>query len=187
MRETAEFDVKDFEDVEGTKGVYPRFYKRPKLDAAASAREGRQVYKEVDYIEIVAAGNQNNVVDRPVTDLDKRRFSRQWEQYSAGDTEQLNGTPLTEVTWIARSQVEELLYRKVRTLEQLSELPDNVCGSMPGMFELKRKATTWLANAEKAKPFTEMESKMAEMAKTIELLQSQIASGAKKGRSADNG
>lgn len=187
MREAAEFDVKDFEDPESTKGVYPKFYKRPKLDEAASAREGRQVYIEKDYVEIVAAGNQNNVVDRPVTDADKRRFRAHWEKYKAGDTEQLIGTPLTEVVWIGRAQVEELAHKRVRTLEQLADLPDNVCTGTPGMFELKRKAAAWLANAEKAKPFTEMEARMAEMTKTIETLQAQLAAG-KKGKAAvDNG
>lgn len=133
MREAAEFDVKDFDDVESAKGVYPKFYKRPKIDQAESDKQGRNVFKDVDYIEIVAVGNQNNIVDRPVTEMDKRRFAEQWSRYLS-NSDQVVGTPLTEVAWILRSQVEDLSYRRIRTLEQLAELADNVCTDIPGLY-----------------------------------------------------
>jgi hypothetical protein len=157
---TAEYDVKDFEDPNCNKGVYARFFMYPKEDQAASAEAGRPIFKEIEAIEIVAAGNSNNIVRRPASDLDKQRFHAQYALFKSGDAHQLVGTPLTEVPWITRSQVEELLYRKIRTLEDLAGMSDAAC-NVPGMYDLKRKATAWLEKAEEAAPFTAMQAEMS--------------------------
>lgn len=150
----ADFDVADFEYPQDTKGVYGKFYMHPKKDEDASAKEGRPIFKEVEYIEIIAAGNANNIIHRPATDMDKRRFAKTYSMFKQGDNEQLVGTPLTEVTWIGIGQVEELMYRKVRTVEQLAELNDAICGSSPGLYDLKRKAKLFMQKAEGDAPFT---------------------------------
>jgi len=185
MRDTAEFDVKDFDDPDSTKGVYAKFYFVPKEDAAKSKEAGRPVFVDKEYIEIIAAGNQNNIVKRPVTEMDIRRFRKQYEQFKAGDSEQLQGTPLGEIPWITRSQVEDLAYRKIRTLEQLAEVSDHACTELAGLFELKRKAAAWLKKSEEAKPFTEMHAQIKSMQETIAALQAQLAG--KKGKNANEG
>jgi len=179
----ADFDVADFENPEDTKGVYARFYVVPKEDAAASLHEGRPVYKDVVYIEIVSAGNSTNIIRRPVTDMDRRRFRKQHEMFLAGSEDQLVGTPLVEVPWITRSQVEELHYLKVRTLENLASLNDAVCTNIPGMFELKRKAAAYIAKASADAPFEEMRAEndlLKERLAALEAAMSASAEGKKK-------
>lgn len=161
-RETAEFDVQDFENPEMEKGVYARFYTVPKPDEVKSAEEGRPVFKDVVYIEIIAAGNANNIIRKPAREMDFRRFHKQHQLFLRGDNEQIVGTPLTEVPWVTRSQVEEMAYRKIRTLEDLAEMSDAAC-SMPGMYELKRKAIAWLEKSKEAAPFTKMQAEMDAM------------------------
>jgi hypothetical protein len=159
MRDSVEFDVNDFQDPNLNKGVYARFYFVPRKDEVASAQEGRAIFHDVEYIEIIAAGNANNIIRKPVRDEDRFRFRDQYEKFRQGDTEQLCGTPLTEVPWLTRSQVEELMYRKVRTVENLAEISDSAC-NVPGLLDLRRKAEAWLVKAKEAAPFTAMQAEM---------------------------
>lgn len=168
MRDQFDGDVQDFENVDSTKGVYARFYWHPKRNDEKSAEAGRPVFEDREYVEIIAAGNANNIIRRPVTDMDRRRFRASYEKFKQGDNEQLLGTPLAEVTWISRSQVEELAYRKIRTVEQLAEVSDSVCTSLPGLYDLKRKAQAFVQKADAAAPITELQ-------RQNEALQSQLA------------
>lgn len=167
MSQMIEYDVADFEDINATKGTYAKFYIVPMKDEAASAAEGRPIFKDVEFIEIMAAGNANNIIRRPAMDMDKQRYRRVYDMFKAGDADQIVGTRLSEVPWISRSQVEELTYRKIRTLENLAEISDTDC-NVPGMYDLRKKARAWLQNAASAAPFTQM---MAE----IDALKSKIA------------
>ena len=135
----ADFNVKDF-DSRNSGNVYPIFYMTPKKDEAASVDAGRPIFKDVEYVKIIVPGGSTSVVDKPVRDDDRNRFRAAYEKFKAGDSEQIVGTPLKEIPWLTRSQIEELAYLKVRTLENLAELNDNVCTSTPGMFDIKAKA-----------------------------------------------
>ena len=180
MREVYDGDLSEFENVESTKGVYAKFYMHPKQDEKASAEAGRPIYVEKEYVEIIAAGNSNNIIRRPVSDMDRRRFRQAYAKFREGDTEQLVGTPLSEVTWITRGMVEELAYKKVRTVEQLSELNDAVCGAMPGVYDLKRKAQAWVAKAEGAAPFTALQKENDELKNRIAALEALMQQPVKK-------
>lgn len=172
MREAVDYDVKDFEDPNARKGVYARFYLVPKQNEAKSAEQGMPVFEDKEYIELIAAGNSTNIIRRPVYEQDKRMYREEYKLFKEGDSEQIVGTRLSEVPWITRSQVEELMYRKVRTLEGLAEVSDHEC-NVPGMLELRRKAQAWLQTAKEAAPFTAMQAEMEEMRKTIAALQAQ--------------
>ena len=158
MREAVEYDTKDFENVASSNGVYAKFYKRAIHDEAKSVKEGRPIFDDVVFVEIIAAGNGTNIVRRPVRDSDKARFREAYMKFQEGDNDQIIGTPLSEVVWISRSMVEELSYIRVRTLEQLAELNDSACGKMPGLYELKRKAAAWLTKSSESAVLAENES-----------------------------
>ena len=163
MRETADFNPDDFKNVGDTTGVYATFFILPKKDKVKSAQEGRDIFSDVEYVEIRTAGNNNNIIKRPVEDKDRMRFSASYRRFKEGSPEQLEGTPLSEVTWISRAMVEELNYIKVRTLEQLASLNDQACMNMPGIFDLKRKAALWLEESKKAAPFTAMHDRITKL------------------------
>lgn len=154
MNQTAEYDPKDFENPAESKGVYAKFYYRAMPNEVKSAEEGRPVFDDVEFVEIMAAGNGTNIIRRPVRPQDKQRFREAYTRFREGDENQLVGTPLTEITWISVSMREELHYMKVRTLEQLADLSDTACGKMPGMYDLKKKAGEWLKKSTDAAPFT---------------------------------
>jgi len=176
MSSVADFDVEDFESRDrGKEKNYVRFYIKAKEDPEKSASEGRPIYVDREYIEIRAPGNQTNIVDRPVSDKDKQDYRRAYAMFKAGDAEQVIGTPLSEVTWITRSQVEELSYWRVRTLEQLAAVGDDVCSRHPGLTTLKNKAIQFVAKSEANAPFIalheknkKLEEEMAAMKQAME-------------------
>lgn len=150
-------DVNDFENrYAGDKGVHARFYMFPQKNEAKSASAGRPIFDETEFVEIFASGNSTNIVKRPARQMDKDRFRRQYEAFKAGHEDQVQGTMLYEVPWITRSQVEELSYLRIRTLEQLANVSDAACGKHVGLYDLKSKAQKALAAAEGAAPLTEL-------------------------------
>lgn len=175
-------NVDDFDDPNDNRGVYARFYLVPREDEETSAKEGRPIFKDREYIEIFCAGNENNIVRRPATDMDKRRFREQYALFKQGNEEQLVGTPLAEVAWIPRSRIEELSYLKIRTVEALADLDDSVCSRTPGLYELKRKAALWLKRAESEAPFTELAKENEGLQKRIAALEKALATKDKEAK-----
>jgi chaperonin cofactor prefoldin len=156
MRDTADFDVADFENPNSSKGLYARFFNGTEQDMQASAREGRPIFNDVELVEILAPGNSTSIVRRRVRPTDKVKFRAEYDAFKAGQSEAVSGTLLSEVPWITKSQIEEMRFMRVLTLEQLAELSDNAVARMSGAVSLKRKAREWLRAAKEAAPFTEL-------------------------------
>lgn len=171
----ADFDVTDFSASGDSKGVYAKFYVVPVQDKVKSAAEGRPIFRDEERIEILAAGNSTNIVRRGVREADKVRFREAYAKFKAGEEEQLDGTLLSEVPWITRSQVEELAYKKVRTLEQLATLSDSACAGAAGLYSLKQKAAAWMKKSEEAAPFTELQRQNEDLQKQLDEIKAALA------------
>jgi hypothetical protein len=162
MRGTAEYDVTDFEDrTKSDPKAFVRFHLRPVKNEHLSAEAGRPIYEDKEYVEIMVPGNETNRPILKVTDIERQRFSQQYRRWKeTGEDSHTTGTPLTEVPWLTRSQVEELNYARIRTLDQLAAVDDIVCQKMMGLTELRRKARDHLERAEAAAPFTAMQEQL---------------------------
>lgn len=161
---TADFDVQDFNNREAAdKTVFCHFYIKPKENEAKSIEAGRPIFEDREYVKIRTPGNQTNEIDRPVTDMDRKRFSAAYKAFKEGDSEQLIGTPLVEAPWITRSQVEELSYLRIRTIEQLAAVGDDVCTRISGLFKLKQRAQQMAAKAEHDAPFIKIQAERDQM------------------------
>jgi len=179
MREAVDYDIRDFENIDDTKGLYVRFYIHPVQNDAKTADAGRPIFDDVEFVEIVVAGCSTNIVRRPVEDPDKRRFSRQYELFKQGDMDQLCGTPLTEIPWVTASQREELMYMRVRTVEQLADLNDQVCTRIPGTYDLKRRAAEWIKKASDAAPFEALHKENEELKARLAALEASLTKAKK--------
>lgn len=62
--------------------VYVSIFESADPDADASARDGRNRYKNVPYVAIRPKG-ERDFVSRPATDEDRRRFPRAWAAWEA--------------------------------------------------------------------------------------------------------
>lgn len=176
MNNADDFDTSTFQNgrFANDKSVFAKFYTTPVEDHVASAEKGRPMFRDLVFVEIVAAGNANNIIRRRATEEDKQRFARQYAAFQAGAGDELDGTPLTEVPWITRSLVEELAYFKIRTLETLSGVDDNFCTRMPGAYDLRRKAQAALEAAEKAAPFTQLQEENDLLKSNVAALTNQV-------------
>lgn len=172
-------DLEDFESNDPMRGLHVRFFMHPVQDMAASDEAGRPIFVDTQFIEILAAGNSTNIVVREVRETDKQKFRKVYEQFIAGDGDAISGTPLTEVSWITKSQCEEMRFMKIRTVEQLADLNDNVALNNSGFVTLKQKAKMWLDKSAAAAPFTAMqaenEAMRAELAEMRELLNAKLS------------
>lgn len=133
--------------------------------------EGRPIFDEVDYVEIVVPGDKTSQADRPATfcgdpeDLkhpdrvraqcrlherpdqcDVHRFFDEFKLYKDGEKDQTTGTSLKNWPGVPRGVVEELAYFKVYTVEQLAELNDS---NAQRFFAHRERARTYLKTAEK--------------------------------------
>lgn len=170
-----DFNPADFETREAAdKNVYVKFYIKPVQNEAKSAEEGRPIFDDREYIEIRTPGQQNNVVQRPVSDMDRKRFHRAYQLFKAGEVEQVVGTPLMEMPWITRSQVEELVHLRIRTVEALAELGDDVCSRFAGLYKLKQTAQRYVQHAKNNAPLIKFQEQLDELKNQCETYQRTI-------------
>lgn len=176
MRAEFEHDLADFDDPnKSDRGAFVRFFMQPVMNEQKSAQEGRPIYDDKEYCEIIVPGNKTNVPIKPVNDIVKRRFAVQYRQWKAtGDSNHLSGTPLVEITWLTRSRVEELAYYNIRTLEQLASVSDEVCTKLMGIYDLRRKAQAHVEAAKNAAPIELLQKRLDEKDAQIAALENEL-------------
>lgn len=147
-----------------------------------SAQEGRPIYEPRVYVMIMVPGDKDSVIHRPASEMDYARFPSQYQRYqNKQDQRHANGTPLRSVSFLTASQVKELEYFNVYTVEQLSNVPDVHAQKFMGIHKLKQLANDFLMAARDMAPLTalraEMETKDAQLAaqsQAIEELKKQV-------------
>ena len=124
-----------------------RFFLKPLQDTAQTSEQGRPVFKDVEYCEIRVRGNRDPQACRPATYSDKKRFPRHYEAFKTRTEIPEDGTPLAEWPQISRSQIEELAFMQIKTVEQLSLAADTAICKLMGGYTLKQRAAAWLKSS----------------------------------------
>lgn len=151
------------------------FYKGATYQSFASEKEGRPIFKEEDYIKIFTPGDKNTVIDRPVSEIDKKRFADRYAKYNSGNQDQYGtGTPLKVWPRITVAQVAEMGALNIYTVEQLAEVPDTLAQRIMGSHELRRQAKSFLdSNSAESKLVSENEAnkkRIAELEESVKAL-----------------
>jgi len=134
---------------QGDEVLLVKFFNHPKLNQTRSAEEGRPIYEEVPYIQIMQPGNKDSIIQRPATARDKDRFVEHYRRFEARSTEEhIEGTLLENWPQVTRSQVEELKFFNVRTVEQLVNMSDSNAQGLMGINLLRQKAQAYLDDAD---------------------------------------
>jgi hypothetical protein len=160
-------------DSKGDDRLAVRFFLKAARDDVKSTEEGRMIFRDVEYVQIMVPGDRDNIIIRPAGEGDKRRFRKQYDEWKRDEkSEQVIGTPLDIWGRLTLSQVEEFRYVGVRTVEQLAELRDDAMLRMPGAIELKKKAAAFMQAQKDEAPMrhlqAELERRDAESAATNE-------------------
>lgn len=149
-----------------------------KLESYKADKTGRTPkYVDMDFITIAIPGDMSTLVHRPVTEADKWRFPKEYEVFIAGQAERVIGTPLHLWPELSPSQIKELEYHGVRSIEQLANLSDSVKGIIAGFSALRDKAKAYLTKNEEAQrdsilaaELSKRDEELAEMRAQLEAL-----------------
>lgn len=146
----------------------------PQIDQDASDKEGRPIYKEVEYITIMVPG-ERDIVHRAAWRMDYERFPQQYSAFkNKQNQDHAGGTPLKVVTWLTLGQVKELEYFNCYTLEQLANMPDSSAQKFMSINKLKQLAKDHLQAAKEAAPLTAMRAEMDGKDSRIAALENQM-------------
>jgi len=159
--QTAQFDHQDFEPNAQSKldeSLLVKFFTQQREDKTASLKEGRPIFKDVEYIDIKVPGNRSGGACRPAQYRDKQHFPRHYAAFQQRKEMPLEGTPLAEWPLMSRRQVEELAFNNIKTVEHLVAMSDSDTAKFMGMNTLRRKAKMWLDNTDKTARINEIES-----------------------------
>lgn len=158
----------------GDEKLFVQFYRKPVLQPGLSHDAGRAIYKEVDYIKIMVPGDKLSIIERPLDDIDRRRFGDKYQKWLANAGNVIEGTPLSSLPKMTPSKVEEYKYFGIHTVEQLAEANDNVGQKFFGFNEDKRAAKAFVELAKGNAPIEKMNAELKERDAKIEELQAQI-------------
>lgn len=175
--ETLEFDHTIFSRPDaGDESLVVFFYMGVMKNEAKSLDAGRHIFDDVEFCKIIIPGDKNNVIDRPASPQDKRRFSKQYGLFKEGvkEEDQISGTRLKEWPFLSRAQCEELNYLNIKTVEQLADVRDDIVSRVPGLVTLKRNAQTWLGKSKSAAEAAKITKQLDDQAREIETLKAAI-------------
>jgi len=145
-----------------------KFHKKAIHNKFKSEQENRQVYEDVDWINIKIPGDKTSEVSRKVREEDKERFETHWENYQNREEAKVNGVPLDSLPGISPAQVANLNAMKVETVEQLANLHEKAIKNLFEGRDLVKKADKFLKGDSYSK---ELERKIEELEKKIKLLE----------------
>lgn len=148
-------------DSVGDPRVVIRFNLEPKQNEERSRVEGRPIFEDLEYVEIMVPGDRNNIVHRPVRPEDRQKYARQYAAFKGGQGEALSGTPLAEWPGISRSEVAELAHFNIRSVEQLATVGDGHLQRMGPLLALRQRARDFIEKAKGNAPLEQMRAELA--------------------------
>lgn len=130
------------------KGLLVEFYLEGVHQVAESEKEGRPIFKDVEFVRIIPIGDNKTVLARQASVQDKQKFADEYAVFSKGVGGAFKGTPLTQWPSMLPAQIKLLNHFNVYTVDQLAELDDQAIGRIgPGTRELHEKARAFILKA----------------------------------------
>jgi hypothetical protein len=169
-----DYEMPDVDTSKADARLVVRFSMQPRLDSARSAEEGRECYREVEFVTILIPGDKTLTVNRPVMASDKQRFPQQYAAFKNKQGEAIIGTPLSAWGMVNEGQRRELEYFNIRTVEQLAEVSDGFAGNMMGVHALKAQAQRYMATTKEAAPTIKLMKELEQRDNSISALKDQI-------------
>ncbi len=148
----------EFESAPGQPGVlqvkqngrqYVRFYNKDVYNALETQRRRAAnphetvlpVYEKRLMVQIDTPGDTNRF-DDVAHDYHKRNYFSQYGQYKDGKTGP-TGTPLKDADFLVGVEIEDLIYARIFTIEQLGDASDTMCENLPRGYEIREHARAW--------------------------------------------
>lgn len=148
--------------------VIPRFHVESVIDPVATAKEGRDIYKDEERVQFMVPGGLNQPVER-VNDSHIQRWPEEYKKFKNGQEMSATGTPLEQWAVLSRAMVLELKAIGFFTVEQLAEMTDQAMQRIrTGGHRIRELAKQYLddsyAQAEANKLLIEKEAQLSRIA-----------------------
>ncbi len=137
--------------------------------------DGRPVYTDVPYLEIITPGALDEVWQRKLTDTDKATYAEAWAKYQAGKGAEISGWRIEEWAALTPGEVETLKGMKFFTVELLAEASDSHVQFMGGT-SLRERARAAIATAADQGATDRLVQKVEDQNAEIQRLNEQIES-----------
>jgi hypothetical protein len=153
-----------------------KFLVKSVQDKVETLAQGRPIFKEVVYIDIRIPGERDSAFCGPATRQHVERFPEHYRAFrNRTSDEEVVGTPLAEWPLVTRSQVEELAFFNVKTVEDLVNMPDSSNHQIMGINTLKAKAKEFLdANKGKKELQAEFDKREQALQAKLDAMQAQL-------------
>lgn len=163
--------------------LFVEFYEDAVHLEARSREEGRPIYEQRTFIKIMVPGGKTVQVREARTEydptdpqpLDTERFPRQWAQFKANQEQIGNGTPLSEWSYLSKSQVMELKGLKIHTVDQLAAQSDAALANMGlGALDLRQRARAYLDQATGGEVMAKLQTELEDTKHQLAALRAQF-------------
>lgn len=119
-----------------------RFYLHYKPNRAESEKEGRPIFEDVEFIEVINFAGEKT--PRAIEERDIRAYPDHYAAFKATLSAPVSGTHLAEWCLMTPGKLKELEHFGCRTVEQVAALSDEIQDKFPKLKEWVRRATNWL-------------------------------------------
>lgn len=124
------------------------FYVDKVHNALKSQQAGAPIYDAVDFVKIHHPGEQGQVIIRPATEQDKRRFRDRWDAFEKGREQLCDGVPIDVLFPTRPDTAANLRSFGVHTIEQCANMSATALDNIGmGAQEYKNRAKDWMEAA----------------------------------------
>lgn len=165
-------DFADPTQLNQTQALPPhRFSWRPKLNKERTRTEGREVYEDAPWLDVQV--DSQTAISTYATPADLKTYSASYKRFlEDSKSEGIIGTRLEQWAPMGRSVVEEYRFLKIRTVEELANIPDADLPRYPMGREWSGQAKAWLKAAKDGAPvakiareYEDLKARFAELEK----------------------
>lgn len=127
---------------------FARFFYQAEKDKQASTEEGRDIFRQVEYVSVTHPGRKDYELVTAATEEHKTRFAKAYEAFKESEKEPEAGTPLKMVPIMSVDAIAQLKAAGIKTLEAFAGLCEDALSVFPPeIADLHKKALTYLEAA----------------------------------------
>lgn len=152
-------------------GLAVRFFTHAEYNFKRSKELGLEFFDELEMLEIVI--DKGNIMHRPATEFDKRRYAKLYESYRNG--KMAHGTLIRNWDVLSMGEQATLEMNGVFTVEQFAELADQKFEKLPGFKEKQERAKQHIRAKSGILDAAEYADRLADQGRQIEELKTQLA------------
>lgn len=157
----------------------PRFYMDAVQNPALSEKEGRPIFEDKEYVEILIPGDKLLTWVGEVDDPTRHRFPEHYAAFKRGEMRAVVGTPLEAWPPLTKARVAELKAAGILSVEEYANVPDNVLGKLGmGARDEREKARAFIDAAKGGAQTAAMASEIAQLRAMVEQLSGKTAAPA---------